>query len=536
MSTAKGQFPELARFLGQLRGDIKKFDIRAIHDLLYGRQDRSFVKKAKSKLEHLNRVVEEIRGLCKTLDHPADGLHIRSVLWTEICANPKLDWDAELIGKFIVSELEAPELVKLMCILLPGSASPRRKVPHMYPLSKNVWLLEPTINDEKSRRSDELIRKLGELLPNLPDEVVADVRAIEDPFHSTFGGLFVHPMVAYRTNSRISERGYCLRRFGIPMIALHTMVVANELNASDDISFMSYVRPGLAKGGALWGSSSCPEKFLNEWNTLSDGKDRKDGAWPVYSKTEHDFEPVILGPPREGDWSNMGLSESCSFVFSSLPWFRMAGYEIDVEMTRINCFHAFKEFPNQPSHFLILPSLIPLTNKLIEAGNRVDDPTADQLFRRIGHGVSMWERAFRCAREEEWETGWWLEADVRPVVRDPDAFILYSTVVLEALFSSPTDKQEVTTRISDFTAGLLGNSAKERYDLAKELKKAYSKRCDFVHGNIDREEDYTRKAIWLFKIATCALWKCIELTVVEDRFKNWDQFIEFVQRRKFGEE
>jgi hypothetical protein len=94
----------------------------------------------------------------------------------------------------------------------------------------------------------------------------------------------------------------------------------------------------------------------------------------------------------------------------------------------------------------------------------------------------------------------------------------------------------VTARISDFTAGLLGNSAEERFDLAKRMKAAYPRRSDFVHGNIDREADYARTAIWLFKIATCSLWKCVELTIVQAKFADWNQFIDYVQRRKFGGE
>src|SRR5262249_33164640 len=155
----------------------------------------------------------------------------------------------------------------------------------------------------------------------------------------------------------------------------------------------------------------------NEWNTLSDGVDQKGEPWPVYRETEHGYKPVILEPPREGflpfsdDWSNMRLGESCSPVFSSLKWYRTAEYEIDVQAKRISCFDSVEDSLIHPPHFLILPSLMPLelTKKLIEAGNRMDDPTADPLLRRIGHGVTMWERAFRCARAEEWEGGWWHE-------------------------------------------------------------------------------------------------------------------------------
>src|SRR5262249_9171049 len=108
MSANKGQVPELTRFLGQLRGGLKDFGIRDIHDLLWGRQDTEFVKRAKSRLEQLNCVVAEIRGQCEELDHPVDGLHIKYVLWTELRrrfdrSKSKQEWDAEDIGSSILA-------------------------------------------------------------------------------------------------------------------------------------------------------------------------------------------------------------------------------------------------------------------------------------------------------------------------------------------------------------------------------------------------------------------------------------------------
>jgi hypothetical protein len=541
MRDNKGKFPELANLLRQLRDGFKSSGIHDIHDLLCGRKDKDFVKKSKAKLEQLNRVVKEIRAKCAGLDHPSDPRHIKYLLWAEIRAfdrsKAKPDWDAEEIGNSIVSKLEAPKEERLICLPLRGSAAPARKAPDMHPLADDVWLLERHTKPEGLG----LLRKLEELVPNLPEEVVASLRGVKDPILSELGALFLYPTVVYHTKSLFSERGYLLRRYGIPLIAIHVMAIVNELDVSDDISFFSYVRPGLSHpfAAAEWGSSRCPERFVQEWTKLSDESSRS--GWHQYRDTEQGVEEVELEPLRKtspfgDDWTNMGLGASRSPVFRNCKWYDVVNYEIDVTAKRINAIFSGGGALFYPPHMLILPSLIPmeLTKKLIEAGDRMDDPTTDSLLRRIGHALAMWTRAFHCGQEQDWQGGWMHEDDERQTIRDPDALTLYSTVVLETLFSSQSDKQEVTTRIADFTAGLLGNSASERYDLARRMKGAYSRRSDFVHGNIERDADYVLTAIWLFKIATLSLWKCVQLAIVDGKFRDWEKFIDYVQLRKFG--
>jgi Apea-like HEPN len=113
--------------------------------------------------------------------------------------------------------------------------------------------------------------------------------------------------------------------------------------------------------------------------------------------------------------------------------------------------------------------------------------------------------------------------------------VLYSTIVLESLFSSESNKQEVTTRIAELTAGLLGTSEADRFELSKRIRKAYGLRSGFVHGSIDRPARYSNDAAWLFKIATLALWEVVRLrTVLHPPFSDWKKFENFVERRKFG--
>ncbi len=134
----------------------------------------------------------------------------------------------------------------------------------------------------------------------------------------------------------------------------------------------------------------------------------------------------------------------------------------------------------------------------------------------------------------DWEGGF-EENDWLPVPVDPDSLILYSTIVLETLFSSDSNKQEITMRIADLTATLLAQSGNDRYELSKRIRRAYGLRSDFVHGSVDRPAAYSEKAAWLYKIATLALWEVVRLrTALHPPFSEWKDFEKYVERRKFG--
>lgn len=146
----------------------------------------------------------------------------------------------------------------------------------------------------------------------------------------------------------------------------------------------------------------------------------------------------------------------------------------------------------------------------------------------------MWTKASAYMQEWDWE-GAFEEKDWEQDIVDPDSLILYSTIVLESLFSSESDKQEVASRIADLTAGLIGRSGNDRYALSKRIRGAYGLRSHFVHGSVGRPAAYSDKAAWLFKIVTLALWEVVRLRIaLEPPFSTWKEFIEYVERRKFG--
>src|SRR5262249_26101875 len=152
----------------------------------------------------------------------------------------------------------------------------------------------------------------------------------------------------------------------IPLLGLHSLVVANDLASSDDISFMSYIR-------AQWGPARTPDWIMQEWDALCREED-----------SGSQFLRSVLG-----FWGGIGLGGNPADAVRGCLWGRVAEYEIDVQNKRINAVFSAGNSRSQPPHVLVLPSVLPydLTNKLVHAGEQIDDPTAGQLLRRIGHAV-----------------------------------------------------------------------------------------------------------------------------------------------------
>ncbi len=359
----------------------------------------------------------------------------------------------------------------------------------MYPLAKGVWLIEPSISTEN------LLRHLEALLGDFPEEIAAQLNSIDEPTESEFCAL-LEPLIACHSKGFFASNEYALRRFGIPLIALHNIVTINRIDSSDSL--------------ALWGwmtksdSPHWPDDLQAEWFSLNDA--------PNGLTLPHDRVSVVEASKR------------------------VASYELDCNAKRLNPVFWGPKGPGELPPLLILPSLLDysLTSRLILYGQRISELPASELDRRIAHAVLIWTKACANAQEIDWEIGF-EEYDQSPVLADPDLLIMYSTIVLESLFSSPTDKQEISSRIADLTAGLLGNSPGERYDLSTKVKKAYGSRSEFVHGSVDRPAKYANDAMWLFKIVTLALWRTVETTIaVGSPYQDWSQFIEYIQRRKFG--
>src|SRR6266446_5693739 len=119
VSSAPNQsFPHLTKLLGNLRSGLKQFGLSEIEDLLRGRRDREFKKKVSQKSQLLQDAIRELQK--KDVKHsPADPGHIGFLLWKQIVTagrvNPKAAWDAEKIGQYIVTQLQATE-ERLVCI------------------------------------------------------------------------------------------------------------------------------------------------------------------------------------------------------------------------------------------------------------------------------------------------------------------------------------------------------------------------------------------------------------------------------------
>jgi Apea-like HEPN len=493
-SSAPNQsFPQLAKLLVNLRSGLKQFGYSGIEDLLRGRRDHDFNKKVRDKQRLLQDAIREMQNKCIDLTYSPDPGHIKFVLWKRVS---KRDWDAEKVGQYILGQLRAPDQERLVCIPLFDSVSPCRKEPKLHPLAHGVWLIEP------SRSVDRLLLHLEALLGSVPTEMEAEIRKIDDPSESELGALLSEPLVACRTRGVFSQYAHGLWRYGLPLIALHNIVAINSLDTSDNLALLYYMMKVAPPG---W-----REELRRESECAND-------------------DPIAL---------ENGITEPHQIVSIADASRKIWSYDFHLKDGTISQVHWSSEpLANRPP-LLILPSVFDEshTKKLIDYGLGLSQTPETDLDRKLAHATLMWTKASAFMQEWDWEGGF-EEQDWAPVIVDPDSLTLYSTIVLESLFSSESNKQEVTTRIADLTAALLAGSRNERYELSKKIRKAYGLRSDFVHGSIDRPAQYSEEAAWLFKIATLALWEVVKLrTALHPPFLEWKAFENFVERRKFGAE
>lgn len=495
----KQSFPHLSKLLVNLRSGLKQFGLSEIEDLLRGRSDRDFNKKIRDKSHLLQDAIREIQK--KDRKHSPDPGQIKFLLWKRISkairVNSKEAWDAENIGHFILSELQGAEDERLVCIPLYGSVAPWRKEPDKrHQLSLGVWIFEP------ARSIERLIVHLEDVFGGLPPDIEGELRKIHDSPASEFDALISEPLLACRTKGRFSRRTLGLSRYGLPLIALHNIVTVNSLDTSDDLALLYYM---INLAPPAW-----PQDLRLEWERTNDN-------------------PIAL---------ENGLTEPHHIVSAADASRKVWSYEFHLKDGIISPFHWDSEpLANRPP-LLILSSLLEAstTARLIEHGFKISQTPETDLDRRLAHVTLMWTKASEYIQNWNWEGGF-DENDWGPALVDPDSLMLYSTIVLESLFSSESDKQEITSRIADLTAALLGRSGNDRYELSKKIKLAYGLRSDFVHGSVDRPAEYSEKAAWLYKIVTLALWEIVKLRTASDSpFSNWTEFIEYVQRRKFGAE
>src|SRR5262249_39982316 len=146
------------------------------------RHDRDFRKRAAQKSHLLQEAITEIQKTCIDLTYAPDATHIGFLLWKRISravrTNSNTAWSAERIGQDIVAQLRAPDQERLVCIPLFGSVAPYSKEPKLHRVAHGVWLIEP------SRSVDRLLLQLEALLGNVPTEMEAEIRKIDDPSES----------------------------------------------------------------------------------------------------------------------------------------------------------------------------------------------------------------------------------------------------------------------------------------------------------------------------------------------------------------
>jgi hypothetical protein len=347
-----------------------------------------------------------------------------------------------------------------------------------------------------------LILQLNALLGDIPSEIEAELRKIDDPSSSEFGALLWEPLVACRTTRFSSQRERSLWCYGAPLIALHNIVAVNNLDTSDDLRLLYYM---MKLDPPAWS-----DELRREWKRATDD--------PIFVKN--------------------GFTEPHQVVSIADASRKVWSYDFYMKGRSVSAVHWSSEAPANRPPLLILSSLLDesITEKVIKYGLQIFQGAGTALDGRLAHATFMWTKASAYMQEWDWE-GAFEQDDWAPDLVDPDSLILYSTIVLESLFSPKSDKQEVTSRIADLTAGLLGRTGNHRYALSKRIRGAYGLRSDFVHGSVDRPAAYSEKAAWLFKIVTLALWEVVRLRIaLEPPFSDWTEFIEYVQRRKFGAE
>ena len=501
VSTLSQSFPRLAELLGNLRSGLKQFGYSQIQGLFVGRQDRDFKRKAAQKSRLLQDAITEIQNKCVDLAYCPDAGYIKFLLWKQISktigASSKDAWNADKIGQFVVSELRTPDQEKLVCIPLFDSVAPWRKEPKLYQLAHGIWLIEP------SRSVDRFLLHLEALLGEVPTETEAEIRKINDPSESELGALLSHPLLVFRTQGIFSETKRGLWHYGLPLIALHNIVAVNRLDTSDDLAVLYYM---MKQAPPAW-----TEELRNEWENATN-------------------DPIAL---------ENGVTEPHQLSSIAYASHKIASYDLQLKDGSISPVHWSSERLENRPPLLILLSVLDASNTkiLIDYGLELVQTPETDLDPRLAHATEMWTKASGYIQQWDWGGGGFEENTWGPVLIDPDSLILYSTVVLECLFSSESNKQEVTTRIADMTAGLLAGSGHDRYELSKKLKKAYGLRSDFVHGSVDRPAEIDWKAAWLFKIATLALWEAVRLrTALHPPFTKWEEFEKYVERRKFGVE
>jgi hypothetical protein len=367
VSPSSQSFPRLAELLENLRSGLKQFGYSEIQDLLVGRHDRDFKKRAAQKSRLLYDAITEIRNKCLDLAYSPDPGQIKFLLWKQISKTIRVSskdaWDPGKIGQYLVSELRAPDQERLVCIPLFDSVAPWRKEPRLYHLAHGVWLIEP------SRSVDRFLLQLEALLGGVPPEMEAEIRKIDDPSESEFGALLSEPLIACRSTGRFSQRDHCLWRYALPLIALHNTLAVNQLDTSDNLAVLYYM---MKQAPPDW-----PEELRQEWESTND-------------------DPIVL---------ENGLTEPHHLSSLAYASRKIWSYDFHLKDGSISPVHWSSEHLENRPPLLLLPSLLDASNtkKLIEYGLQLSQTPETDLDRKLAHATFMWTKA--SGYMQEWGLG-----------------------------------------------------------------------------------------------------------------------------------
>lgn len=319
-SASSQSFPDLTKLLVNLRSGLSQFGVSGILNLLQGSRDRDFNKKPAHKSRLVQNAITEIQKKCIILTYFPDDRQIRILLWKRISrairTKSSAEWNAEKIGQYIVAELRAADDERLICIPLFNSVTPLSKEPKLHRLAHGVWLIEP------SHFVDRLILQLNALLSDIPSEIEAELRKIDDPSSSEFGALLWEPLVACRTTRFSPQRENSLWRYGLPLIALHNIVAVNNLDTSDNLELLYYTMK-LAPPG--WSA-----ELRREWESATDD--------PIFVET--------------------GFTEPHEIVSIANSSRKVWSYDFYIKGRSVSAVHRSSEVLANRPPLLILPSLL----------------------------------------------------------------------------------------------------------------------------------------------------------------------------------
>ena len=163
-------------------------------------------------------------------------------------------------GRALLIRLRASNSERLVCIPLKGiRLATTQRTKHVSAFRQRVAyrMFLPT------RRADW--ETFWSCSPTFPEEIRIQAGSCpQDPLYSELGAFFsILSWFTTRILFFYSERGYLICQYGIPLLSLYNLISATQLDASPDISFITFLRPE-------WEQGQPPKWVVEEWNALTE--------------------------------------------------------------------------------------------------------------------------------------------------------------------------------------------------------------------------------------------------------------------------